>query len=83
MVFSEVERDKSGNIKLPDIGSYLKTKIKEFFEKEKVECNMKYIDPSYMIRRYAIQEMKKRGSGEENFQSTIYTTIYVNKNNIK
>lgn len=46
----EPERDKSGNIKLPDIGSFLKSKIKEFMEKEKVEYNLKYIDPSYMIR---------------------------------
>eukprot|EP00026_Physarum_polycephalum_P007757 Phypoly_transcript_07823.p1 GENE.Phypoly_transcript_07823~~Phypoly_transcript_07823.p1 ORF type:complete len:489 (+),score=78.99 Phypoly_transcript_07823:118-1584(+) len=44
------ERDKSGNIKLPDIGSYLKNKIKEYFDKEGMELNMKYIDPSYMIR---------------------------------
>jgi len=46
----EPERDKSGNIKLPDIGSFLKGKIKDFFEKEKMEYSMKYIDPSYMIR---------------------------------
>ncbi len=48
----EPERDKSGNIKLPDIGAHLKEKIKEFMEKEKVEYSLKYIDPSYMIRRY-------------------------------
>jgi len=46
----ECERDKSGNIRLPEIGTYLKNKIKEYFEKEKVEYAMKYIDPSYMIR---------------------------------
>lgn len=44
------ERDKSGNIKLPDIGSYLRSRIKEYFEQEKMELNLKYIDPSYMIR---------------------------------
>lgn len=47
----EVERDKSGNIRLPDIGSHLRTQIKSFFAKEKMEIALKYVDPSYMIRR--------------------------------
>ena len=45
-----LEIDASGNKKLGDIGVYLRDKIIEYFKKENVECNMKYIDPSYMIR---------------------------------
>lgn len=42
--------DASGNKKLSDIGIFLKEKIKEYFKKEGIECNVKYIDPSYIIR---------------------------------
>lgn len=44
------ESDLSGNKKLSDIGIFLKEKIGEFFKKEKMEVNIKYIDPSYIIR---------------------------------
>ncbi len=44
------EKDASGNTKLADIGTFLKFKINEFFDKENIEINLKYIDPSYMIR---------------------------------
>ncbi|MBN1696414.1 MAG: ATP-dependent 6-phosphofructokinase [Spirochaetales bacterium] len=45
------ERDASGNPKLGDIGIFLKTAIKEYFTKKiSMEVNLKYIDPSYMIR---------------------------------
>ena len=46
----EPEYDKSGNIKLGDIGAYLRKGITEHFAKEAIEFNLKYIDPSYMIR---------------------------------
>ena len=42
--------DASGNIQLNDIGIYLKERISEYFKKKGIEINMKYIDPSYMIR---------------------------------
>jgi len=42
--------DASGNKKLGDIGIFMRDKIIEYFAKMKTECNMKYIDPSYMIR---------------------------------
>ena len=42
--------DASGNKKLSDIGLYLKDRINAFFKERKMECNLKYIDPSYMIR---------------------------------
>lgn len=43
-------RDASGNIKLEDIGLYLKSKINEYFKHRNIEINLKYIDPSYTIR---------------------------------
>ena len=44
------ERDASGNIKLKDIGLYLKEKISSYFAAKNIEISIKYIDPSYMIR---------------------------------
>ncbi|MCD6397843.1 MAG: ATP-dependent 6-phosphofructokinase, partial [Spirochaetaceae bacterium] len=43
-------KDRSGNKKLADIGLFLKARIGEFFKKEGIEVNIKYIDPSYIIR---------------------------------
>ena len=45
-----VRRDASGNIRLNDIGVFLKETIEEHFHKKKLEINLKYIDPSYTIR---------------------------------
>jgi 6-phosphofructokinase 1 len=42
--------DKSGNVVLDEIGFYLKDAIKDFFKSEGIEVNLKYIDPSYIIR---------------------------------
>ncbi len=42
--------DASGNIRLSDIGLFLKQKIEEHFRNISVEINLKYIEPSYMIR---------------------------------
>jgi len=47
---TEKQYDPSGNIKLYDIGLYLKERIQDYFEKRKMEISLKYIDPSYMIR---------------------------------
>jgi len=44
------ERDASGNIKLKDIGIYLKDAITAYFTEKGIEISIKYIDPSYMIR---------------------------------
>ncbi|MBW2146371.1 MAG: ATP-dependent 6-phosphofructokinase [Deltaproteobacteria bacterium] len=46
----KVERDASGNIKLMDIGAFLRDKITEYFKRKNKEINLKYIDPSYLIR---------------------------------
>ncbi len=43
-------RDESGNIRLKDIGLFLKAKIKIYFEQKGIETTLKYIDPSYLIR---------------------------------
>ena len=44
------ERDASGNIKLKDIGVYLKEAVTAYFTAKGIEISIKYIDPSYMIR---------------------------------
>jgi len=42
--------DASGNKRLSDIGVWLKDRITEHFNENKIELNLKYIDPSYGIR---------------------------------
>jgi 6-phosphofructokinase 1 len=44
------ERDASGNIRLKDIGLYLKETISKYFADRGIDISIKYIDPSYMIR---------------------------------
>ena len=46
----KIEKDPSGNIRLGDIGIYLRDRIKQHFSKQGIELNLKYIDPSYEIR---------------------------------
>ncbi len=43
-------KDESGNIRYNDIGLFLKDKIVEYFKTQSIRINMKYIDPSYIIR---------------------------------
>jgi 6-phosphofructokinase 1 len=45
-----VERDPSGNPVLPDVGEYLKAGITSHFKRKGQVCNLKYIDPSYVLR---------------------------------
>jgi 6-phosphofructokinase 1 len=45
-----VEKDASGNLKLGDIGTFLRDKIKDHFKKLNISMSLKYIDPSYLIR---------------------------------
>jgi 6-phosphofructokinase 1 len=42
--------DASGNAKPGDIGVFLREKIIEYFAREKMTVNVKYFDPSYVIR---------------------------------
>jgi 6-phosphofructokinase 1 len=44
------ERDASGNVRLGDIGVFLKNAITKHFKKLDIHINLKYIDPSYTIR---------------------------------
>ena len=44
------ETDASGNVKYNDIGLFLKEEIIKYFKKQKITINIKYIDPSYIIR---------------------------------
>jgi 6-phosphofructokinase 1 len=43
-------KDASGNVLHGDIGVFLKDKIVAYFKEQKIPVNMKYIDPSYIIR---------------------------------
>lgn len=47
---NEVKYDESGNVRLQDIGLFLKAEIGRYFKERRMEINLKYIDPSYMIR---------------------------------
>ncbi|HON11331.1 MAG TPA: ATP-dependent 6-phosphofructokinase [Chitinispirillaceae bacterium] len=60
---SEVERDASGNRKLGDIGLLLKQRISSYFKEQNIEINLKYLDPSYIIR-----------STESNPSDSVYCT---------
>ena len=42
--------DASGNAKLNDIGVFLRHRFMDYFAGIGMECNLKYIDPSYAIR---------------------------------
>jgi len=45
-----ISTDASGNRRLGDIGVYLKDRITDFFGQRRTHINLKYIDPSYIIR---------------------------------
>jgi 6-phosphofructokinase 1 len=46
----ESRKDASGNVKLEDIGPFLRDRITAHFKHLEFECSVKYIDPSYIIR---------------------------------
>jgi 6-phosphofructokinase 1 len=50
LVTGRYATDASGNAKLQDIGVYLKQRLVDYFASIGMECNLKYIDPSYEIR---------------------------------
>jgi 6-phosphofructokinase 1 len=47
---SKMERDASGNLKLRDIGLFLRERIEEWFKARKIPIVMRYFDPSYIVR---------------------------------
>jgi 6-phosphofructokinase 1 len=46
----EARRDASGNVLHEDIGSLLCDRIRDHFAKREIPINLKYLDPSYLIR---------------------------------
>jgi 6-phosphofructokinase 1 len=44
------DTDASGNQRYGDIGLFLKDRINAFFKERRTEVNLKYIDPSYIVR---------------------------------
>jgi 6-phosphofructokinase 1 len=47
---SKAEYDASGNIKLQDIGVFLRERIEAYFKAENIPLVMRYFDPSYFVR---------------------------------
>jgi 6-phosphofructokinase 1 len=47
---SSAERDASGNVKLQDIGPFLRERIESYFKAEGIPVTLRYFDPSYLIR---------------------------------
>jgi len=43
-------KDASGNVILQDIGLFMKDQIASYFKQIKMDVNLKYLDPSYVIR---------------------------------
>jgi len=44
------DKDASGNLLLSDIGVFLKNRIGDYFKQRNIPVNIKYIDPSYIVR---------------------------------
>jgi 6-phosphofructokinase 1 len=49
-LIKEVKHDAGGNVIMEDVGVFLKNKIGEYFKQKKMDVNLKYIDPSYLVR---------------------------------
>jgi 6-phosphofructokinase 1 len=43
-------KDPSGNIRLGDVGIFLRDEIRKYFKTAEMQVDLKYIDPSYTIR---------------------------------
>ncbi len=46
----EEQRDASGNVKLKDIGLFMRDRIESYFKAQNIPFALRYFDPSYMIR---------------------------------
>lgn len=44
------DKDESGNVRLHDVGIFLKDTIAKYFKEKDIPISLKYIDPSYIIR---------------------------------
>jgi 6-phosphofructokinase 1 len=47
---AHLERDPSGNLRLKDIGRFLRDEMQRYFTHRGMDVTIKYIDPSYIIR---------------------------------
>jgi 6-phosphofructokinase 1 len=47
---ADARRDASGNVKLLDIGPFLRARIEDYFKAAKVPIVMRYFDPNYLVR---------------------------------
>ena len=47
---TQAERDASGNVRLKDIGLFLRERIETYFREQNIPVIMRYIDPSYLVR---------------------------------
>ena len=46
----EEQRDASGNVKLKDVGLFMRDRIEAYFNAQNIPFALRYFDPSYMIR---------------------------------
>ncbi|MCL2233785.1 MAG: ATP-dependent 6-phosphofructokinase [Treponema sp.] len=49
-LLTDKKLDAGGNLKLADVGTYMRDRIIKYFDEKHIEINLKYIDPSYAIR---------------------------------
>jgi 6-phosphofructokinase 1 len=49
-LLTDKKLDAGGNLKLADVGIYLRDRIIKYFDEKKMDISLKYIDPSYIIR---------------------------------
>jgi len=49
-LLKEIKTDAGGNVKMADVGTFIRDRITEYFDDKGIEINLKYIDPSYQIR---------------------------------
>jgi len=55
LIQGERQKDASGNLLNNNIGMFLKDRIKEYFQRQNFEVNIKYFDPTYLIRGIAAE----------------------------
>ena len=55
LIAGERQKDASGNLLNNNIGMFLKDRIKDYFKRQNFEVNIKYFDPTYLIRGIAAE----------------------------
>jgi 6-phosphofructokinase 1 len=49
-LLTEKKLDAGGNLKMADVGTYMRDRITQYFDEKDMDVSLKYIDPSYIIR---------------------------------